>query len=157
MFAALVTWLESTALSTWVREAPWGFPIGLILHVWSLGFICGISLLLALAVFGRAPGLLPPLLPRFQPLVWSAFSISLASGLLLLLTYPDKVLTSKVFFMKLGFIAVALGCAVSLQRRLVGIEAPYTNFAPGLKWRAGGLLFFLFLAIVTGRLLYYTY
>ena len=156
--SSLYNWLESTVLGTWVREAPWGFPGGLVVHVWALAFICGLSVVLALGVFGVAPRLLPGLLPRFLPLLWPTLGISLLSGLLLLMTYPEQVLTSYVFHFKLVCIAAAIGLAVSLQRRLAALGLPLDAPAPRPeKFRAAGLLLAWFLALASGRLLYYTY
>lgn len=154
----LFTWLESTSPATWMREATWAFPGALIVHVWSLAFICGISLALVLGLFGVAPRLLPGLRTRFMPLVWGALSVSLLSGLLLLMTYPDQVLTSPVFYSKLILIAVAVALALDLKRRCAPLAFPASApLALPLKLRAAGLLLAWFLAIVTGRLLYYTY
>ena len=91
----LYDWIESTAISTWVRESPWGFPGSLIVHVWSMAFIGGISLLVAFGVLGLAPRLLPTLLDKYLPVTWSALCVSLLSGLVLMATYPDKVLGNR--------------------------------------------------------------
>lgn len=156
--SSLYDWLENTTLGTWIREAPWGFPGGLVVHVWALAFICGLSVVLALAVFGLAPRMLPALLPRFLPLLWSALCISLLSGLLLLMTYPEQVLTSPVFYTKLVCIAAAVSLAVSLQRRLtLTATSAGTSATRPDKLRAAGLLLAWFVTLATGRLLYYTY
>lgn len=156
--ATLYDWLESTMLSTWVRETPWGFPGGLVVHVWALAFICGVSVVLALSVFGITPRVLPGLLPRFLPLLWPALTVSLLSGLLLLMTYPEQVLTSPVFYFKLVCIGLAISLAMSLRRGLAArapqAEAPYPRAD---KLRAAALLLAWFLALASGRLLYYTY
>ena len=156
----LYDWLESTALGTWMREATWAFPGTLIVHVWALAFIFGSSVVLALAVWGKAPALLPALLRPFQRLLWPAFGINLISGLLLLMTYPEQVLTSPVFHLKLVCIALALGLAMSLQRRLATADAgsgTVVAIAGIDKMRAAGLLATWLLALALGRLLYYTY
>lgn len=152
-------WIESTAVGTWVRESPWGFPGSLIVHVWSMAFIGGISFLVALAVFGRAPRVLPALLDKYLPVTWTAFGISLLSGLVLMATYPDKVLSNGVFWLKLVFIAIALTLVTSLQRRCAALPATETGrpIPARLKLRAALILLAWFCAIVTGRLLYYTY
>ena len=151
-------WIESTAVGTWVRESPWGFPGGLIVHVWSMAFIGGMSLLVALAIFGRAPRLLPALLGRYLPVTWSAFGISLLSGLVLMATYPDKVLGNVVFWLKLVFIAMALALVTSVQRRCMALSSiDAAPFPAALKLRAALILLAWFCAIITGRLLYYTY
>jgi hypothetical protein len=154
----LFTWIENTAVGTWVRESPWGFPGSLVVHVWSMAFVGGISLLLALGVFGPARPLLQPLLPRYLPLTWTAFAVSLLSGLVLMATYPEQVLSNTLFYFKMCCIAVALSLAGSLQRRCAALPLPYAApFPPALKVRAALILLAWFSAIVTGRLLYYTY
>lgn len=154
----LYDWIESTAVGTWVRESPWGFPGSLIVHVWALAFTGGISLLVALGVFGIAPRLLPALLDKYLPVTWTAFGISLGSGIVLLATYPDKVLGNGVFWLKLVFIAAALALVTSLQRRCVALPLiDGAAFPLAVKVRAALVLLAWFCAIVTGRLLYYTY
>lgn len=140
-----------------MREATWSFPGSLIVHVWALAFICGLSLCLALAVFGVAPRLLPGLVTRFMAFIGGALLVSLGSGLLLLLTYPDQVLTSPVFYSKLVIIAIALALAIDLHRRRGQLATSTGPIPLALKLRAAALMLAWFLAIVTGRLLYYTY
>ena len=47
-------WLESTSLSTWVREEPsiYAFPLILSLHTIGLGFVAGINAVIALRILG---------------------------------------------------------------------------------------------------------
>jgi len=50
-------WIETTALSVWVRESPslWAFPFVLILHTVGMGFLVGTNIALDLRVLGFAP------------------------------------------------------------------------------------------------------
>lgn len=154
----LVTWVENSVLGTWVRESPWGFAGSLVVHVWSMAFVGGISLLVALGVFGPARPVLRPLLGKYLPITWTAFGVSLLSGLVLMATYPDEVLGNPLFYIKMCVIAVALSLVVSLKRRCEVLPQPYAGSMPTLvKVRAGLILLAWFSAIVTGRLLYYTY
>ncbi len=152
---SLFNWLETSPVGVLMRESPWGFPIGLIVHVWSMAFVSGISLLLALSIFGVVPRVRAPLLEKYLPVTWTAICVSLASGVMLLFTYPDMVLTSPVFYTKMVLIIVALSLAVSLQRKCVALAEMPAPFV--LKLQAAGILLAWFCTIVTGRLLYYTY
>jgi hypothetical protein len=158
LLLSLFEWLESTPLGIWVRESAWGFPSMLIVHVWSMAFVSGISLLVVLSVFGVAPRVLPALLDKYLPLTWTAISVSFASGVVLICTYPDKVFSNVLFYVKMVFIATALTLAVSLQRKCALLDAANGVLYPvALKAQAAGILLLWFGAIVTGRLLYYTY
>lgn len=155
---SLYTWIESTPVGIWVRESAWGFPIGLILHVWSMAFVVGMSLLMVFSVFGLAPRVLPSLLGKYLPLTWTAFCISLMSGVLLLCTYPETVLTSKVFWLKMIFVAVALSLTVALKRKCAALSISNETPLPlAVKLHAATIFLVWFCTIVTGRLLYYTY
>ena len=50
----LFTWLEGSAFSTWVREAPtiWAFSTILTLHTFGMGVLVGASALLDLRLLG---------------------------------------------------------------------------------------------------------
>jgi hypothetical protein len=155
---SLYTWIETSWVGVWVRESPWGFPGSLVVHAWSMAFVGGISVLLALGIFGLAPRILHPLLDRYLPVTWAAFVVSLLSGLVLLATYPDMVLANPVFYVKMVFIAAALSLAAALKRRCAALPAPYEGSYPGTyKVHAALILVAWFGAIASGRLLYYTY
>ena len=155
---ALYLWLELTPVGIWVRESAWGFAIGVILHVWSMAFVVGMSVLMVFSVFGLAPRVLPSLLGKYLPLTLTAFCISLMSGVLLLCTYPETVLTSNVFWLKMFFVAVALALTIALKRKCVALSVSNATPVPlALKLHAAAILLVWFCTIVTGRLLYYTY
>ena len=50
------TWIETTALSIWLRESPslWAFPFVLILHTVGLAFLVGANVALDVRVLGLA-------------------------------------------------------------------------------------------------------
>ena len=52
------TWIETTALSTMLRESPslWAFPFVLILHTVGLAFLVGANVALDVRVLGLARG-----------------------------------------------------------------------------------------------------
>ena len=103
-------WLEATAFSTWLRESPsvLAFPTILTVHSVSMGFLAGVSATVDLRILGFIPRV--PLLEmkRFVPVLWTFFWISAVTGIALIISYPTKALTNPIFYVKLGFIALAL-------------------------------------------------
>lgn len=156
-----LVWLEDSAPSVLIRESPtvWGFPFILFLHTLGLGIAAGISVALNLWVLGWA-GRYPaaPLRGAF-PIVWLGFAIALVSGVLLLLAYPTKALTDPVFYLKLALIVAALTQVQWIRRRLFdsdGADAPRPPSA-AMRRSAGAALVLWAGAVLTGRLLAYTY
>jgi hypothetical protein len=149
-------WLESTALSVWVRESitVFAFPTVLSLHTIGMGFVAGLNGAIALRMLGVAPFVPLLELRRFFPLIWAAFWLNAASGVVLLIGYPTKALTNPMFYLKLGFIAAALVAFRSIRHTAFEGEGPVTRKA---KLLAGTSLACWSAAIVSGRLLAYTY
>jgi hypothetical protein len=148
-------WLENTAPSIWVREAPtlWAFPFLLIVHAWGMGFLAGINAAVDLRVLGVARRVPLPAMGKFYPVMWFGFVINTISGVMLLIGYPTKALTNPVFYLKLSFIATGMVLMVWLRRNAVrSAEAPSSR----AKIFAVVSLFLWAGAIVAGRLLAYT-
>lgn len=158
---SFLLWLEQTAPSVWIREAPtiWAFPFVLFLHTLGLALVAGLSVALNLWVLGFAARHPSAPLQRFFPVIWLGFTINLVSGLLLLVAYPTKALTDPVFYLKIALVIGALA-QVEILRRSVFVHAdPAVPAAPGtgLRVSAGIALVLWGGAVLTGRLLAYTY
>ena len=153
-------WLEATGLSTWLRESIslLAFPLVLVLHTVGMGFVAGTNAAIDLRILGVASGV--PLKPmeRFFPVMWAAFALSAASGVLLLIAYPAKALTNPLFYVKLLLIGLAVGTAPLLRKSVFrdpGLDR-------GLVSKRGRVLaiisLLLWAAVITaGRFLAYTY
>lgn len=152
-------WVEGTAVGLWVRESVWGFPISLILHSVAMGFLVGVSVLVALRVLGVAPLVPPALLRRFLPVMWISFGFSLLSGLLLLAAYPAKALTNGVFYLKFLFIGLGFYLLLRLARQALPRPDLQTGavMPRAARFQAIGLLLAWAGAVTAGRLLAYTY
>jgi hypothetical protein len=168
------TWLEGTALSVWLREAPtlWAFPFVLILHTWGLAFLVGANVVLDVRILGLIPGVPLQSLERYFLVMWIGFWINLGSGLALLIAYPTKALTNPLFYAKLVFVAVGFATALVIRRRLralpapnappsrrasgTGAVAPVMPMPPGLVRLAAFSLAAWAAAIPAGRFLAYT-
>ena len=97
------SWLEQLPVSVWLREADtfFAFPAVLTIHVISLGLVAGACAAIDLRVLGFLPGVPRQSMDRFVPVIWIAFAFAVASGVLLVLTYPIKNLTNPLFYFKL--------------------------------------------------------
>ena len=151
----LTTWLETTALSVWVKESPslLAFPFILIVHAWGMALLAGSNAALDLRILGFAPRIPLSAMEKFYPVMWFAFVINAISGLLLLIGYPTKALTNPVFYLKLACIAVGMVLMSWLRNRIVSSGMPSSGRA-----RVLAVLSLLVCAgaIVSGRLLAYT-
>ena len=153
-------WLEDSALSLYVREAPsiaFGFPGILVLHTLGMGFLAGIAIAFSLRILGAARGVNVSLFERFLPLFAFALAVNVVSGVLLLVGYPTKALTNPVFFLKLGFVAVGLVVLEQLRRDVFGKKLGFEPFSRRVQVLAVASIVCWVGAITSGRLLAYTY
>ena len=153
-------WLETSALSVWVRESPsvFAFPIILACHTIGMGFLAGMNAAIALRLLGFAPGVPIAAARRVFPVLWAGFWLNAISGIVLLVGYPTKALTNPVFYFKLLCVAIGLVVQTVIRRRLLEDEAigvpdvPFWGkmlaYASLLVWTA---------VIFSGRFLAYTY
>jgi hypothetical protein len=152
---SFTTWLETTALSVWVRESPtmFAFPFILVVHAWGMGLMAGGNAAIDLRILGFAPRVPLSAMSKFYPVMWFGFFINAISGFLLLMGYPTKALTNPVFYLKLAFIAVGVVLMSRVRRKVFPREESLTGNAKGMA--ALSLLAWAG-AITAGRLLAYT-
>jgi hypothetical protein len=114
-------WLEQSSLSIWMRESSslWAYPFVLFLHTLGLGMVAGIIIAADLAVltFPTQISLVP--LRKLSLLVWLGFFISASSGTALLIADATTKLTSPIFYIKMFFIALALGNFWILEKQIL--------------------------------------
>ena len=157
---AFLVWLESTGLSTWIREEPsvYAFPAILSLHTIGMGLVAGMNAAVDLRILGAARGVPLMEMERFFPVMWFGFWLNAVSGVFLLIGYPTKAVTNPVFYLKLAFIALGLVGFRSIREHVFRGPSPDAR-AVSRKGRllAGGSLACWAGAITAGRLLAYTY
>jgi hypothetical protein len=113
-----LVWLESTGLSTWVRESGslWAYPMVLTAHTVGMSLLVGASAVVDLRLLGVAPRVpLGPLAAVFRGL-WAGAALSLVSGLLLFGADASTKGATTVFFVKLACIAAAIVVTWRLRR-----------------------------------------
>lgn len=156
-----LAWLEQTSISVWVRETPslLAFPFVLFLHTLGLGIAAGLGVALCLWILALAHRYPMEPMRRFFPAAWIGFTIALVSGVLLLLAYPTKALTSPVFYVKIAAIVVALVQVQWMRERVLVGAAAHEPYVPDAKTRAVAWVSIALwtTAIFLGRLLAYTY
>ena len=155
----LFTWIESSALSIWLRETPtiWAFPFVLILHTWGLAFLVGTNIAISVRILGVAPGVPLGSMERYYRVMWLGFWVNACSGVLLLIAYPTKALTNPLFYVKLLFVAAGLLVAGRLRAYLRELTATDVRPFPGsMRLLAIASLVCWVVSITAGRLLAYT-
>ena len=122
-------WIESTALSIWLRESIslLAFPTALIIHAIGMGFLAGTNAVVDLRILGFARKTPLSSLERFFPVMWFGLIINVISGILLFIAYPTKAATNPVFYLKLG--CIAAGVFMTLRIRARVLRAPSIDLA----------------------------
>ena len=157
---AVFSWIEATALSTWVRESPsmLGFPAIIAAHAIGMGLLVGACAAMDLRLLGFAPRLPISSTDALMPVIHIGFWVNAISGMLLLIGFPAKHLTNPVFFIKLACIAVALVDTWLVVKYVVRNRTQADNRVSAMgKVLAVASLLFWAGSVVSGRLLYYTF
>ena len=153
----LLVWLESAAVSTWVRESGslWAYPAVLAAHTVGMSVLVGASAVLDLRLLGVAPQVpLETLAVVFRAL-WTGAAVSFISGALLFGADASTKGTTTVFFVKLALIAAAIVVAWRLRRAFDGPDAD-AGQVPGRTRLLAALSLFLWAgAITAGRFMAY--
>jgi len=156
---AYTAWIESTALSIWLRESIslLAFPTVLIIHAIGMGFLAGTNAVVDLRILGIARKVPLSLLERFFPVMWFGLIINAISGVLLFIAYPTKAATNPLFYVKLG--CIAAGVLMTLRIRKAVLRTPSFDLgmsSTNAKLQAAISLVLWAGAITSGRLLAYT-
>ena len=149
--------IEQSAVSGWIRDSPSLFAFWFIISVHAIGMalLVGTSAVIGLRLLGVATELPLPMLRRLFPLVWSGFWLQLLSGVMLLIAYPTKSLTSPAFYVKLALIAAAMLVMTRIEQWLSPHGADAPDLARGAPLAIWSLVLW-FGAVTAGRLIAYT-
>jgi hypothetical protein len=150
-------WLETAALSTWLRESGslWAYPTVLTTHTLGMAILVGANAALDLRLLGVAPQVpLGPMVVVFRA-VWTGAALSAVTGLLLFAVDATTKGTTTVFFVKLACIAAALVVARVLRRAVYGEGADAAAVTPTARVLAVASLVLWAGAITAGRFMAY--
>jgi len=123
-----------------------------------MAFLAGGGIAIDLRIVGFASQI--PLKPmtRFVPLMWLAFGLNAATGILLLIAYPTKALTNPLFYIKLSLVALAVWLLYRINRDILRApEVDQTSLAANARGLALISLAAWAALIAAGRYLAYTH
>jgi hypothetical protein len=152
--------IESSALSTWIRDSPslLGFWFILAVHAVGMTLLVGASAVIDLRILGVARDLPLTPLKKLYGIIWIGFWLQFVSGTLLLIASPTKSLTNLDFYLKMLLIALAV-VAMQIMKTRVFSESSLSDaerMAKGKALAAWSLIFWAG-AVTAGRLIAYTY
>jgi hypothetical protein len=150
--------IEQSGFSTWVRESSsvLAFPTVLLLHTIGMGLVVGINAGIDLRILGLAPALPLAPLERYLPIFWVGFWVNAVTGVVLLMADATTKATNPDFFVKMGFIVLAIINLKVLRKRV--FRDPMIDKKPltgDAKMLALTSLIFWLGAITAGRLMAY--
>ena len=150
--------LEQTSFATWIREGGslWGYPTILFMHAMGMSTVVGLSAVIDLRLLGVGPDVTLSSLARVLPIIWIGFLVNAVSGSMLLLADATTKLINPVFYVKMVFIALALGNLWIARRRI--LSDPQADSKPlpdSAKALAISSLVFWAAAMTAGRLMAY--
>ena len=152
----LLTALEKSAFSIWLRESTslWAYPLVLTLHTVGLAMLVGINAAFDLRVLGFASGVPLGRIEPFFRAMWVGFWINLVTGAMIFATVATTKGTAPVFMIKLGLVVLGV-TAVLLLRRIVYRDHSAPRITTSARTWAVVSLVVWTAAIVTGRLMAY--
>lgn len=153
----LLSSLEASAFSTWVRESPsiWAYPMILTLHTTGLAILVGANWMVDLRVLGWARAVPLAVLSRAFPVMWAGFWLNAVTGVMLFAADPVTKGTTAVFMWKLVTIAVGVALIIEIKRRLYGPGVQMDGAGRAVKVMAAASLAVWIVAIATGRWMAY--
>jgi hypothetical protein len=155
---SLLQWIESTDLSTAIREGALPYPIIGGVHLLAIALFGGMVLITDLRLLGwamrRTP--VPQVVRQFQ--VWKrvGFVVLVSSGLLLAWAEPLKLYRSPAFWIKMALLALVGVHALVFRARVYGNTARL-DVAETVEGKLAAAISLLLWAglIVSGRLIAY--
>lgn len=120
MLQILQQWTETNAFFIWLRESPsvWAYPTVFFVHTIGLVFTAGVGIIIDVRLLGAASDLPVAPLARYFRFVWIAFGLTIASGLLMLLSDLQTKLANQLFPVKMAFVIGAIVLLALTRRRI---------------------------------------
>src|SRR5688572_14287815 len=150
-------WLEGSAMSTWVREAPtiWAFSTILTLHTFGMGVLVGASALLDLRLLGIGRTMPLGPLESLYRVMWAGFWLNLITGSVLFAADATSRGTQWLFFVKMLFVITGVVTMVLIRRQVYGARTDPATVPSSARGLAAVSLVAWVAAITAGRLLAY--
>jgi hypothetical protein len=114
--------LQDSTFSIWVREAPtvWAYPTILTLHTVGLGVLVGLNAAVDLRLLGVGRQIPLGPMEKFFPAMWIGFWLNAVTGFMLFAADPITKGTTVLFIVKLGLVLLGVVLIVALRRAVYG-------------------------------------
>ena len=154
-------WLEATAMSTWVRESLYGFPIVVAVHILGLTVSVGTVIWLDLRLLGVSMLTIPVshVYRRLMPWTLTGFAVMFMSGSVLFTAYATAAYGNLYFRIKVAALLLA-GVNALVYHRVTKRQISRWDEArhPSGPARMAGLVSIVVwvVVILAGRMMSYT-
>lgn len=114
----VIDWLYATPLSTAIRDLLWVVPTVQSIHIIAIAVIFGCAVISDLRLAGVLATDEPVrgVIRRYYPWMRYALLALLATGLIMAIGEPDRVLVNSIFWLKMALVVVAFTLAWRLRR-----------------------------------------
>jgi len=132
----LQQWTETSAFFIWLRESTsiWAYPTVFFLHTIGLVFTAGVSIVIDARLLGAARDLPVAPLARYFRAVWIGFWLTVASGVVMLLSDLQTKLANGLLPVKMLFVLGAVVLLALLRRRIAAANvSPLTRVLAALS------------------------
>ncbi|MGN8079248.1 DUF6644 family protein [Variovorax sp. 22077] len=156
----LITWLYQSPLSTMIRDVLWIVPLVQSIHILAIAVIFGSAVVSDLRLAGvlATDEPLDAVVRRYYPWMRNALIVLLATGLIMTVGEPDRVLKNTTFWLKMALVVGVFSLTWLIRRPLLRRTADAHNaLSPPLVKPAAWVSILLWSAVIfCGRWIAYT-
>jgi hypothetical protein len=153
----VLNWLDSTTLSTWLKESPsvWAFPAVLTLHTTGLAVLVGASYVLDLRLLGIGRNVPLSQYRWVFPTLAVGLFLNIVTGILLFIKNPTTWGTAVPFFIKMALVIASVATLVPMRSLVLGSGAEQRDVSSNMRLLAIASIVVWTGAVTAGRLLAY--
>jgi hypothetical protein len=111
-------WLRATSASDWINSSRWLWPLCESLHFMGLSLLIGITGFFDLRLMGFFRRVSIAAARDLMPFALAGFAINVATGVVFLIGLPEQYVNNRVWWFKVGFLALAGLNAAVYETRL---------------------------------------
>lgn len=153
----MLTWLDSTALSTWLKESPsiWALPTILTLHTTGMAVLVGASYVLDLRLLGVGRNVPLSDYRWVFPTLAVGLIVNIVTGILLFIKNPATWGTAVPFLIKMLLVIASVATLVPMRSLVRGSDAEQRDVSSNMRLLAIVSILVWTGAVTAGRLLAY--
>jgi len=118
----IATSIDSTSLSTTLKNVSWIVPLVQCVHILMIGVVFVSILMISLRLLGKAriDEPLPQVWNRFAPFFWTGLALMIVTGALLVIAEPVREFMTLSFRLKMLMLLACIISAAGFGRRMRG-------------------------------------